>query len=714
MEPTNFFSLVKKSKLVLITIPIVTAVVTYYLVRNLPDTYKSKAQISTGTVDRSQQSVMTQIAAESQVSQEFSNMMAVMQMKKVIDQVSYQLILHDLTGSPANMFRKPSKDFKNLNPSARQHAIEVYTRLYNNHQALSLWDPDQNGLNRVLASMGYDYGAITSKLVSYRSESSDFITVEYESDNPLLSAFVVNTVITEFINFYTSQNKDNELRTVAFLDTAVQKKKTVLDSAVKKLEEYKIRNHILNLNEQTKSLYTQISDFESRKQQAEKDIAAYGGTIKNIDKKFDPNDRKYFESSLTKINNEIVNLTSQRNALTDALIQSNYNDVYKQKVDSVQRLINEKMNESSDKSIYSPLATKASLMNQKLQLQQSLDLAKYSIGSLDRETARLKAKLDVLVPHEAVIQSLENAIDVAQKDYLEMLQKDNQATMQSSFAPKLHQVDIAMPGGAQSSKKMLLVVVSGIVSETLCLLVLFVLFYIDNSIKDPKTLANKTGLPVLGYLTTIEGETLDLKKLWDVENRNKMQQFKDLLRSIRFEIDQELRASKILAVSSLEPGEGKTLLAISLAYSYSIINKKVLLIDGNLENPSISETVQPKIFIEDFFRDDSISSELYRGGMSVLGNRGTDITLLEIENEDIIREKFTGLKSKYDIIIIEVPALNAMNKAKEWMLFADKTIAVFEANQSLNEEKNMSIRYLKFLGPKFGGWVFNKTNSKKA
>ncbi len=712
MESTSFFSLLKRSKLVLIIIPIITAGVTYFLVRKLPDSYKSRAQISTGTVDKSQQSVLSQLSAESQVSQEFSNMMTVMQMKKVVDQVSYLLILHDLTSAKA--FRKPSKDFKDLNPSARKHAIEVYTRLYKTHQALSLWDTDQSGLNKVIASMGYDAGSITAKLTAYRSESSDFITVEYESENPLLSAFVVNTLISEFISFYTAQNKDNELKTVAFLDTAVLHKKAILDSADAKLQAYKIKNHILNLNEQAKSLYTQISDFESRKEQAERDVVAYNATIKNIDKKFDPQDRKYFEASLTKVNNEIINLTAQRNVFTDQLIQSNYNDFYKQKVDSIQAVINEKMNQSSDKNIYSPLATKASLMNQKLQLQQTSDLARYSIGSLQKEIARLHAKLDVLVPHEAVIQSLENNVDVAQKDYLEILQKDSQATMQSSFAPKLRQVDVAMPGGAQGSKKMLLVVVSGIVSETLCLMVLFILFYLDNSIKDPKTLANKTGLPVLGHLNVIDGATLDLKKLWDVENRSKMQQFKDLLRSIRFEIDQELKGTKVLAISSLEPGEGKTLLAISLAYSYSIINKKVLLIDGNLDNPSISETVQPKIFIEDFFRDDNAVNDIYKGGLSVLGNRGTDITLLEIENEEIIRDKFAQLKSKYDIIIIEVPSMSAMNKAKEWMLFADKTIAVFEANQSLNEQKNSGVTYLKFLGPKFGGWVFNKTNIVKA
>lgn len=712
MEPTSFFSLVKRSKWVLLIIPIVAAGVTYLLVRKLPNTYKSTAQISTGTVDRSQQSVLTQLSAESQVSQEFSNMMTVMHMKKVVDQVSYQLILHDLTSKTP--FRKPSKAFRDLNPSARKHAIEVYSRLYKNHQSLSLWDRDQSGLNMVLGSMGYDEGSINAKTVAYRSESSDFITIEYESDSPILSAFVVNTLISEFIEFYTEQNKENQLKTVAFLDTAVQHKKTILDAANARLQDYKIKNHILNLSEQAKSLYTQMSDFESKKQQTEKDIVAYTGTIKNIDKKFDPNDRRYFESSLTKINNDIIDLTTQRNFYTDQLIANNYSDYYKQKVDSMQRIINEKINESSDKSIYSPLATKTALVSQKLQLQQTLDLAKYSMGSLDKEIARLRAKLDILVPNEAVIQSLENNIDVAQKDYLEILQKDSQATMQSSFSPKLHQVDTAMPGSAQSSKKMLLVVVAGIVSEVLCMVVLFVLFYLDDSVKTPKILANQTGLPVLGYLNTIEGTVLDFKRLWELENSSKMQQFKNLLRSIRFEIDQELKNNKILAVSSLCPCEGKTLLAISMAYSYAMLNKKVLLIDGNTGHPTISETIKPKAFIEDFFKAGHITSEAAADGIHTLGNRGTDITLLEIADESIIRAKFAELKLNYDIIIIEVPSINAMNKAKEWILFVDKTVTVFEANQSLNGEKNEGVTYLKFLGPKFSGWVFNKVNIKEA
>lgn len=98
--------------------------------------------------------------------------------------------------------------------------------------------------------------------------------------------------------------------------------------------------------------------------------------------------------------------------------------------------------------------------------------------------------------------------------------------------------------------------------------------------------------------------------------------------------------------------------------------------------------------------------------ISVLGNQGNDITLLEIDNEKTIQQKFLRLKSMYDIIIIEVQDLDKMNKAKEWMLFADKTIAVFEANRAFSETKNASVKYLRVLGPKFAGWIFNKASNE--
>ncbi len=93
-----------------------------------------------------------------------------------------------------------------------------------------------------------------------------------------------------------------------------------------------------------------------------------------------------------------------------------------------------------------------------------------------------------------------------------------------------------------------------------------------------------------------------------------------------------------------------------------------------------------------------------------MGNKGGDVSLLELSNENTIRERMETLERAYDMIIIETPALEDLNKAGEWALFSDKVMAVFEAGQILTERKKANIAYLAALGNQFLGWAMNKVN----
>jgi polysaccharide biosynthesis transport protein len=148
MEFAKFIHLLRKHKYGLIGIPILVMGITFFLVRKLPNVYSSQSRLSagltagSGTMELAQQLLNSQGLSESKVSQTFSNVTQTMQLKIVFDQVSYQLILHDLK-DPEHALRKPSKLLNDLTPDARKHAIEVYTKLYNNRQALYLTDLDQ-------------------------------------------------------------------------------------------------------------------------------------------------------------------------------------------------------------------------------------------------------------------------------------------------------------------------------------------------------------------------------------------------------------------------------------------------------------------------------------------------------------------------------------------------------------------------------------------
>lgn len=709
MELQKFFLLLYKRKYILLIVPMIAVFITYFLVRKLPDTFKSRSRISTGLVDQSQQFLETnKTQDENKISQQFSNLIEMNRLKRIFDQVSFQLMVHDLTSDKP--FRPPSKLLNEIGPEARAHALDVFKKHIVSKEPLSLFDKDQFGINQLLISMGYDEPTLQKKIFIYRVNNSDFIDFEYESENPFLSAFVINTLISEFVDFYSNYIKGNQQKAVNFLDMLMKKKYDSMTAKMRLLRDYKIRNRVLNLNEQAKSLYMQIADFESRLQVVQKDVEAYQGAIKGIEKKFSPQDRRYLESVVVDVNQSVIATRDRLRQVTNDLVKSNFDPRIKEKQDSLRNELESKVLESTDRLLVSPLANKQLLVQQKLNLEIALDQARSSIDPLNSELRRLNEKFDMLVPHEALIQSYEGSVDVAGKEYLDIQNRFNQTSLESSMTVQLRQIEMAMPGPAQPSKKLLLVALAGVISFVFCLVALFVIFYLDDSIQNATELANKTNLPVLAYLPYINTSMLDLTNLWRNGEGNRITiAFKNLLRSLRFEVEREMGNKKLLVVTSLTDGEGKTLISLGLAYAYSMVNKRVLVIDGNFDQPIISETTGTNTYLEDYLKNRITLGEIIKEGkVSVLGNRGGDTSIFEFCDESIVKPKLAYLRDLFDIIIIEAPSMDKLNKSREWVVLAEKVISIYAAGSTIKNGKKQSVQYLYDLGDQFAGWALNK------
>ncbi|RXF72222.1 exopolysaccharide transport family protein [Arcticibacter tournemirensis] len=707
-EIKKFLWLLRKHRYTIIIIPVIAILITYYLVRNLPNSYVSQARISTGLVDDSRQAALLNAISPrgQEVVQEFSSIVEMMRMKKILDQVSYKLIIHDLTAKKP--FRNPRTLFKEFNPEQINRALKVYNNKYLKTEELNLWNKEQERLYHILTTIEYDSESLLNDLRINRAGDSDFINVEFRSENPELSAFVANTLSSEFIKYYTVLRKANQRKATTFLRKLVDEKKQGLDKSVDSLRNYKIRNRVLNLDEQSSQLYAQILEYNNRRQEVIKSIASNTGALNEIDRKFEPGERRYLESALTRLNQRIIGVRQELQALYDQYIESNFDEQYKMSIDSLQSILTAQINSTNDTYAYNPLNSKEELVRQKLNLEIQLDLARYSMHSIETELNDLNRQFDQLVPHEALVQSLERAVQGASQEYLDVLSKFNQSSLESGLSEKLNLVQSAMPGAAEPSKKMLLVILSGIISFVFCLVVLFVLFFIDNSISSAKELANKTQLPVLGQLKMMNGENVNLKKIWsDLPVNSEGHYFKESLRSVRFEMESALKG-KILSISSLRGSEGKTLLAISIAYAFKMTGKRVLLIDGNFRNPDISRSAEPEVFLEDYFKGapDSVITRL-DPSVTIMANRGGDKSVLEIADASRIKNKFDQLKDSFDIIIIETPSLY-YNEAKEWINFSDDVVLVYEAGKSITESNTSYIQYLKGLNGKLAGWIFNK------
>lgn len=710
-EVVQFLRLLQRNKITLILVPLITVIVCYFLVRRLPDTYESHARIATGLVDKTDQ-VVTRAKDEQdqQIARKFESLIQVMRLKRTLDQVSYRLILNDLKGLKDSIWREPVPALEEMSKADKAKAVALITRKYQKREELFLSKPEEKRLNDIIVDMGYGANTLREKLTIYRTGVSDYIDIVYEAEHPNLSAYVINTLAQEFISDNSLRVVGNNKKTIDFLESFMLQKLNALNQRMNTLKNFKIQNRVLNLNEQAKSIYGQMADFETRRQIAQKDIIAYTAAIGNIDRRFNPTERKYFESALTDINQKIIATKINLKALNERYILSNFDNRVKFSLDSLRGRLSEEINEATDKYAYNPMVVKQDLVTQKLGMEISLELAKNSVASIQGELDRLNRKFDGLVPNEAKIQEYETSIDIASKEYIEALQRYNEASLEFSFPVYLRLIERAMPGEAQASKKMVLVILSGVISFAFCVFVFFILYYLDKSIRYPLQLANETGNPVLGYLNALDKDSnLSLSGM-NASDDKSLRLYKNLVRSIRYELDNEMSDPKVIAVTSLGHGVGKTPFVIALAWAFSKINKTVLIIDGNFSQPDISRLNPDSTPFENFVKSSNLP-EATAGQIAILGSKTDDISVLELADEKVIGERLQALKTRFDIILIETDSLRAMNRAKEWVMFSDLVVSVFAAGRSIGSEDQSKIQYLNSLNGKFAGWVLTNTES---
>jgi succinoglycan biosynthesis transport protein ExoP len=705
-ELYKFLAILKRYKWVIIIVPIVAILITYFLVRNQPNTYISQAQLSTGIADDKQNTVFSQVLPGEQVNQEFANLMEMVKMKKVLDQVSYLLILNDLKSD--KVFKEPSSLMKTVNIDAKRHAVEVIQTKYNKAESLNPNDPDQMGMINLIRSMGYDSGTIGNSVSAFRSGNSDFLIIQAESDGPELSAFIANNIATEFIKNYSNVVKQNQQKAINYLNDLLIQRTDTLSKRMTDLRSYKTRNRVLNLDEQSKQLYTSILEYETKKQEAIQTTSSYAGALNEIDNKFSPNERKYLESAISKVNQDIASIKSEISSLYDAQLQSDFEPRYQVSMDSLNSLLNQKIHQSSDQYLVSPLASKQALMSEKIRLEIQLDLSRYSMNALENELSRLNTQFDNMVPKEAEVQTLEMNVDIATKAYMDILTKFNETNLESAFAVKLNIIQNAMPGDSKPSKKMLLILLSGVISMALCMVFLFVLYYLDDTVRTAAELANKTGVAVLGELNYINHSSLSIREIWnDSDMSLDLMLFKNQLRSIRYEIEQEPNGS-IIVLTSLTAQEGKSFTCMNLAAALMVTYKKILIIDGNFLNANISTDFTSKFYLEDFLNDRiHLENGQESASITILKNKGGDNSLMEIVTEEKIKNKLAYVKNIYDLILVDTAALSESNQAKEWISHADAVIGTFRYGKILSTKKMLTVEYLKSTKI-FRGWILNK------
>lgn len=703
----------------IILVPALAVGTTYYFVRELPDMYASQAHISTGVSEATRMGTL-QGVGYTQSRQFYSNLIGIMHMKRIVNAVSYNLILHDLQ-SPSESFRPYSELLKSMSEQERNALMEGFYQLH----ASQVENPDQHqgqlSFYDVLVSMGYDYGQLLSGFNVSRAGESDFIVVRYVSENPHLSAFVANNLASTFILDYQRSTRHSDLQSVANLDSLVKEKDQIMKEKNEALRDYRISSGILSSSTQSGMLYGQIASLEAKRSDKLAEIESIQGTITSIKAQLSGGDAELSTSRISSYHNEIVMLDRQLELANRRYIDNNFSPADKQAVDSLQQRRREVVASAvGNGSMVSPAINRPLLQQQLTELQTSLSMARHSFTVIEADLATARGRYSAMVPKDAGLQNYERDAELATNAYLEALNRYNQAGYVSSVETPMRIVELGVPGGPLPSKKIIYTALSGIASMMVCVFGVILMGLMDRTVSSPEeleTILSSKNLAVLNRLS-VNGAPNSIQKIWkESASKPEYAKYRDQLRALRFELQKGMLSSnhQIIGLTSLREDEGKSFVTGSLAYAFAMTGKKVLIIGEDISvlvkentqqqtNAGDGEMHEQSQEFERFLIEREIQAEDL---ITNLRRNVENTSILEIQDRSQLISGFNLLREKFDLILIDIGSVSNINHVKEWLLFSDISVAVFECGRPLPKNYKLLVEHLREHSG-FKGWVLNK------
>ena len=737
MDIFYLFKVLLRKKWILILVPLLAAICTLAVKVQLPKYYKSTSQLSTGfTVGEQINFGESERFSSYDAGLRFSNLIEMVNSKMVVSLVSYKLLLHDLT-EPKN-FRAPELEgeIATFRDTENGKIVETLQNKLSKVELLTSFDPFEKKVIELLEAYGYDDEAIEENSNVSRIGLSDFIKIEFLSEDPELSAFAVNTIANELIRYNSFMKSSRSGESVEFFEELVAQKRKVLSEKTDALKVFKTSRNVMNVEIEGESTLSQIENLETSREEERNKIYRLELSIQDL------NDRiRNLGSGQTPSNNRrILDLKSKINRLNSRL-NAGANEPYLE--DSLTYYRNELQDEMSLTSAgVGGGISRDELVQQRSNLQIELTVANSRLNSINSTLGTLKNNVSGYADTETTIRSLQREVDEASAEYAKALEGYNTAKNTSMISSSsLKQVIAGQPAGEpESSQTLLITIFAGLASFVLCAFTIIVIELLDVSIKSPDHFEEITGIKLIGYLNRIS-HAVNLNDLLNAKNENpELRKFNHLLKKLRYEVEDA--NAKVLLVTSPKESEGKTFFIVSMAYSLSLINKRVLLIDTNFKNNSLTQIFlsrakelkaleehtyvkngtpyEPRLLKagrrsendekkeeESDLHTKGIISKTEIKGIDIVGSKGGDYSPAEIFSRKNFKRLINTLSDEYDYIVLEGTSLNEYSDTKELVEFADKVIAVFSANSKMSAADTTSITYLKSLNSKLLGGILN-------
>ncbi|MFT3846789.1 MAG: Wzz/FepE/Etk N-terminal domain-containing protein [Lacibacter sp.] len=723
MDIIYLFRTLLKRKWIIIFATILAAGFAFFLTQNNKKKYRSFTQVSTGFTISDKIAIGTDNFDLYEADTKFNNAVVTITSPSVINLLAYKLILHDLEEKdPFTQLTEKDKEsvlYKEIN---KDEAKRIFRDRLENMNLLTSYKPEEKKMLEFLRLYGYDYKNIMKQLVVYRVQHTDYIQMDFVSENPELSAFAINNLYEQFIRYYKKIRSTTSQESLDTLKNIMHKRKEELDFK----KALMAGAGIASANMESTSTYDLISNFEQSLATEQANLANLQASLRKVENRL-----ANFNSQTAPVvsdgtNDELIVLRNEVNEAyrnyvssgsNDQALLARYNRLKKQYQDRVAETkpgtatTTEKLPE-----------TKTELLAKKNDLQIDIQTSINNISSLKNKIGALRGAANSNAARGASAETLLKEVEQANSEYLLARQKYNDAfETSSSSANNFRQLLMAQPAIApEPSKRLLIVGLAGGAAMLASVLIILLVAYLDSSIKTPGIFTKAINLKLINMINLMDFKKNRISdivvKKDDAPRYAKAHNiFRECLRKLRYEI--ESSGKRIILFASTKKGQGKTTIITGLSYSFSMSKKRILIIDTNFCNNDLTVYLGAVPSLEQLEYDSKrpLVEQVFEKAVTiddnkrifVIGCQAGDFTPSEVLPADNLLKHLHELTNSFDYIFLEGPPLNDFSDAKELSQYVDGVIGVFSASDSIKQIDSESLHFFKSLEGKYTGSVLN-------
>lgn len=400
-------------------------------------------------------------------------------------------------------------------------------------------------------------------------KGSRLVRIHFDSPDAALSAKIANTVAESFIESNMDRRVDNSAYARKFLEDRLEQVKLKLQDSEKALAEYAQREQIINI--------------EGRETLMSGDLAALNSALTSArQERIDAEARLRQGGGIAAYSHPLMleNPGIQALRSTRGKLEAEYQEkllIYKPGYPLMVQL------KSQVEQIDKQLEAEVTLI--KSGLQAAYNAARDKEQMLQEQVDKVAKTVLELQGRTTNMTLLQREVETNSQLYDALLQRYKEIGITANVdANNVSIVDSALkPGGPFSPDVMRSVLLAAASGLVIGVLLAFLFEYLDDTLKRPDEIEKLLGIGVLGVIPKLDGISPEDASL------DQRSAFSEAYRSVRtsLQFSTEAGVPRCLLVTSASAGEGKTTTALTLARNLAQLGRRVLLIDGDLRNPSL-------------------------------------------------------------------------------------------------------------------------------